>query len=61
MSFFITYVTILGAIPMLINSWNMSLHAYGTMTCTTDVRSLGFLQHSKVWFFKLATAIKPHF
>ena len=46
---------------MDINSWKSNLHAYGTMTCATDVRSLGFLQHSNVWFFKLATAIKPHF
>ena len=51
----------LGAIAILMSSWNRSLQAYGTMTWTTDVRSLGFLQHSNVWFFKLATAINPHF
>ena len=40
---------------MDINSWKSNLHAYGTMTCATDVRSLGFLQHfPNVWFFKLA-------
>jgi len=29
------------------------------MTCTIFMRSLGFLQHSKVWFLRLATAMRP--
>ena len=55
------HVISLGATAMDMSSWKSSLHAYGSITCTTFVRSLGFLQHSNVWFFKLATAIKPHF
>ena len=53
-------VTSLGATAMDMSSWKSSLHAYGSITCTTFVRSLGFLQHSNVWFLRFATATKPH-
>ena len=55
-----THVMSLGATAMDMSSWKSSLHAYGSITCTTFVRSLGFLQHSNVWFLRFATATKPH-